>query len=161
MSLKPIGVGSDVEALCGRCKRETWHVVLAMVDGAIAKVQCKLCGAQHRFRRPGSAADSRRKASHRSAGSGGRSSRSRANKPPPEPPGPTVEADTKRPIRPYKASEQYDVGERVDHKTFGLGVVELTEPGKVTLWFPGGRKVLAQARETAKLSRPPPIRYDD
>lgn len=152
MSLKPIGVGSDVESYCGKCKRETWHVVLAMVDGAIAKVQCKLCDAQHRYRRPGSATPKKPKAS---------SGRARKPAQPVETPGPAVEADTKRPIRKYKASEQFEVTERVDHVKFGLGVVEQSEPGKVTIWFPGGRKVLAQARQASKLARPPRIRYDD
>jgi hypothetical protein len=59
-----------------------------------------------------------------------------------------VAADLERPARAYRASELFQIGERIEHPTFGDGVVEArTEPGKMTVFFKSGRKVLAQAKE--------------
>lgn len=153
--LKKISAGSDVEAICGKCG-DTWHVVVAMVGNEIAKVQCKECGGLHKFRRLGS------KTERRSAGakktSGG--SRARTKAAPTEPVGPTVEPDLQRAIRNYRADEHFEVADRVHHPTFGLGVVEESAEGKVTVWFQSGRKKLAQAAPAPKLERPPPIQWD-
>jgi len=153
--LKKPTAGSDIEALCGKCG-DTWHVVVAMVGNEIAKVQCKECGGLHKYRPLGSK-------SARKAGSKGRKTTggSRSSKAvPAEPVGPTVEPDYKRNVRAYRADEHFDVADRVNHPTFGLGVVEKSEAGKITAWFPGGRKRLAQAAPPPKLERPPPIQWD-
>ena len=145
------GVGADVEALCSKCG-DVWHVVVAKVGQQIVKVQCKQCSGYHRYKSPhGAPADKKLPATHR---------------PPREPRAPVerfekpaVPADLSRPTRPYRASEQFEVGERIDHPTFGQGVIELSEPGKVTVFFPSGRRVLAQAKAAATggLERPKPF----
>ena len=43
------GVGQDIDALCGKCG-QVWHVVMAKMGDRIAKVVCKRCGGQHRYR---------------------------------------------------------------------------------------------------------------
>lgn len=59
-----------------------------------------------------------------------------------------VAADLARPPRAYRASEGFQIGERIAHPTFGEGVVEARpEPGKMTVFFLSGRKVLAQAKD--------------
>jgi hypothetical protein len=72
---------------------------------------------------------------------------------------PAVAADLSRAVRDYKATEHFEPGDRVDHPTFGQGVVEVSESGKVTIFFATGRKVLVQAKgEPGKgLSRPRPF----
>lgn len=162
MSLHPVGVGSDVEAQCGRCKEVTWHVVLAMVDGGIAKVQCKACDAQHRFRAPPGAKGPKRRKGAAAGGAGTRARSTRRSASSVPPPGPTVAPDLTRPTRPYGADEEYEVTERIRHPQFGVGVVEHVAPGKVTVFFdPAGRKILAQARAETHLIRPPRLRFDD
>ena len=42
-------VGSDIEAVCKKCG-DVWHVVIALADRRIANVECKECGARHRYR---------------------------------------------------------------------------------------------------------------
>lgn len=138
-------VGSDIESLCSKCG-DVWHVIVAMVGDKIAKVQCKECGAYHRYRAPGgtkaAAAKTKRK-------------RAPASKAVAAPTGPEVEPDLSRPIRPYSIRDLFEPGERVDHPTFGIGVVEASrEPGKITVFFPQGRKVLAQAKPASTLRRP-------
>ncbi len=138
-------VGSDIEALCSKCG-DVWHVVVAEVSGRIAKVQCKECGAYHRYR---TAAGVESKAARKRAPS------ARKTKSPAAPAPRAVEPDLSKAIRSYSIRELFQAGERVDHPTFGIGVVEgATAPGKMTVFFPQGRKVLAQAKPVAKLTRP-------
>lgn len=47
-------------------------------------------------------------------------------------------------VLPYDRAARYEVGELLLHGVFGLGVcVEQTAPGKVTVRFEGGDKLLA------------------
>jgi len=151
------GVGADVEALCSKCG-DVWHVVVAKVGEAIVKVQCKQCGGYHRFRSVHGATAAQKMSSDK--------------RPPKEPKAtpaerfekPSVAADLTKPARTYRASESYVVGDRVDHPAFGQGVIEISEPGKITVFFATGRRVLVQAKDgggaakaPAKLERPKPF----
>ena len=52
------------------------------------------------------------------------------------------------------------VSERVEHPSFGQGVVEVSEPGKITVFFASGRRVLVQSKEGAAssgLAKPKPF----
>ncbi len=70
-----------------------------------------------------------------------------------------MSADLSKPSRAYRASEVFEVGERIEHPSFGQGVIEVAEPGKITVFFASGRRVLAQARAAARreLERPKPF----
>jgi hypothetical protein len=75
-----------------------------------------------------------------------------------EPDGPSVEPDLSRPIRPYQKSETYLVGDRIDHQSFGTGVIErVMSRSKVQVYFPEGQKMLLQGRGSsiAGSQRPP------
>lgn len=150
-------VGADIKARCGKCKQNTWHVVVAKVQDRIAKVQCKACGAQHKYRAPGGAKSASPAPRRRGAAGSARSKPKAA----PEPAGPRVEADLSKPIRTYSPRESFAVGERIDHVKFGIGVVEeLAEPGKMTVCFADQRRVLATAKETLGLARPENRTFD-
>jgi hypothetical protein len=70
-----------------------------------------------------------------------------------------IALDDSKPTRDYKASAHFEVGEQLAHPTFGEGVVEASEPGKVTVSFRGGRRVLAQSKAAPaeELKHPPRI----
>ena len=54
-----------------------------------------------------------------------------------------VEPDLSRPIKPYKPSELYQLRDRIQHRTFGVGVVEdVSSAGKIQVRFPEGPKKL-------------------
>jgi hypothetical protein len=150
------GVGADVEALCSKCG-DVWHVVVAKVGDQIAKVQCKECGAYHRYR------------SHDKAGPKARAASTPKTRAPRAPverfEKPAVAADLSRAVRRYSPAENYVVGDRIDHSVFGQGVVEaLPEPGKFTVFFAVGRKVLVHARDaaaSANLERPKPFDHSN
>lgn len=133
-------VGSELEAVCRRCG-DTWHVVIALADGRIARVECRQCGARHRYRPVGGAAPAAA-ASRRAAGSGRPASRGRVRSA-----RPVVEADPSRPRRPFRATDTYQVGDRIVHASFGEGVVQaVTGPSKIEVLFPAGPKTLVHAR---------------
>ena len=150
------GVGADVEALCSKCG-DVWHVVVAKVGDKIVKVQCKQCGGYHRYKSPHGAPAEAKLPSNKRPPKEPRAPRSpveRFEKP-------AVAADLSKPARPYRASERFEVGERVDHPSFGQGIVELVDDGKITVFFATGRRVLVCAKEGAGasggLSRPKPF----
>jgi hypothetical protein len=136
-----------------------WHVVVAKVGEQIVKVQCKQCGGYHRYKSPHGAPIEKRMPSPF------------APKPPREPKAPVerfakpaVTADLTKPVRTYRASERFDIGERVEHPSFGQGVVEQAEPGKITVFFGSGRRVLVQAKDdvsSGKLERPKPFDHSN
>lgn len=152
-------VGADVESLCSKCG-DVWHVVVAKVGEQIVRVLCKQCGGQHRYKSPHGAAKEKRQPSLSTPKA------PRAEKAPVERfEKAAVVADLSRPVRQYAASLKYEVGERVEHPTFGQGVVEIAEPGKVTVFFAVGRRVLAQSKEGAitggKLDKPKPFDHSN
>ena len=160
------GVGADVEALCSKCG-DVWHVVVAKVGAQIVKVQCKQCGGYHRYKSPhGATKDAKLPSAIRPA------KEPRPSRDPVERfEKPAVAADLSKSVRPYRASEKFVVGDRVDHPSFGQGVIEISEPGKITVFFATGRRVLVQAKDggTAAgastggggLTRPKPFDYSN
>lgn len=154
MSVSPL-VGADIESICGKCG-DVWHVVVAKVGEEIAKVQCKQCGGTHRHRPPGGAPP-RVRASRATATERASGSKPPATAAPKAEEGPLVEADPSRPPRPYRPTESYAASDRVEHPTFGSGVVELSPgPGKIQVFFPSGRRILAAAKAASTLERRPP-----
>jgi hypothetical protein len=154
-----VPTGADIEALCSKCG-DVWHVVVAKVGEEIVRVICKECGAQHRYRNPKlKGQPSARKSS--STSSAPRPARTVAVVQRFDTP--AVAADLSKAVRTYKASEKFVVGERVEHPTFGTGVVETAEPGKMTVFFAVGRKMLVQAKgdgpATSALARPKPFEH--
>src|SRR4051812_21414649 len=143
-------VGQDIEALCGKCGT-VWHVVMAKVGERIAKVVCKRCGGHHLYRTEHGTADSA-KEDRSAAGGGRRTFKSRAAEPAPLP---LPAFDPNKPPRPYAPVHVFAAGDRVAHPTFGTGVVAGSPgPGKVEIAFPGGRRVLACAKQASTLERP-------
>ena len=47
---KVTSVGDETDSNCPRCKEETIHRVVAMVEGKVHLVICSRCNSQHRYR---------------------------------------------------------------------------------------------------------------
>ncbi len=141
--------------MCSKCG-DVWHVVVAKVGQEIVQVLCKECGARHRYRNPNKTAA--KTSTPRTA----KAPRVASAAPVARFDTPAVAADLARPPKPYALSTQFVVGDRVDHPTFGQGVVEATtDPGKCTVFFATGRRVLAHGKGVAapagSLGKPRPI----
>ena len=135
-------------------------MVVAKVGEQIVKVQCKQCGGYHRYKSPHGAPKEKRQPNPFAPRP------ERAAKAPVERfEKPAVAADLTKPSRPYRASEQFDVGDRIEHPSFGQGIIELSEPGKITVFFATGRRVLVQAKDgpaaSSGLSRPKPFDHSN
>ena len=127
-------VGADIDNKCGKGGDGT-HVIVSITNGRIGKVECKQCGNQHRHRLTDAEKQMKpsKRASRRTA--------------PPEPEGPLVEPDLSRPIRPYQTSEVYAVGDRIDHQSFGTGIIErIMSPSKIQVYVSDGQKMLMQGK---------------
>ena len=133
-------VGSDIGSICRRCG-DVWHVVIARVDGRIAKVECRQCGARHRYRP--AEGEGARTAPSRMSAAGATSPRTRRHAAKR-----IVEADRSRPRRPFRPSETYRVGDRVVHQSFGEGVVQVVKGAtKIEILFEVGSKTLVHGRD--------------
>lgn len=131
-------------------------MVVAKVGQQIVKVQCKQCSGYHRYKSPhGAPADKKLPATNRAP----RPVTAAPKAPVERFEKPAVDADLSKPARPYRASESFEVRERIDHPSFGQGVIEIAEPGKITVFFSTGRRVLAHAKPpaTGGLTRPKPF----
>jgi hypothetical protein len=47
---KAPSVGDEIDSICTRCREETIHRVVAMVEGRVHLVICTRCWSQHRYR---------------------------------------------------------------------------------------------------------------
>ncbi len=131
--------GNEVDAWCRKCREDHLHVICAMVDGAIAKVECKCCGSTHRFRSPHTVASTRRKAPQSERSSHGRASREELTLPPD---GSLYKA--------YNLKTNFRVLDLIDHPKFGHGrVIRLLSQSKMEVHFGNGRKLLAHSLDAA------------
>ena len=135
-------VGADVEDICSLCG-DMWHVVVAEDGDRIERVQCKQCSREHRPKSSKPAPRSTRSAARPGSKSVASVTSAAA---------PLVAADLSKPVEPYKPTGAFGVGQRLLHPTFGAGVVESSPgPGKIQVFFPGGRRILAQAKPGGQL----------
>jgi hypothetical protein len=150
-------VGADIEALCSKCG-DVWHVVVAKVGDEIVKVHCKECNKEHRYKSPHGSESSKAKRSTPPSPDRAKAPVERFGRP-------AVAADLSKPVRSYRATEHFEVAERVEHPTFGQGIVEISDDGKITVFFAVGRRVLVQAKtsagSTGQLTRPKPFDYSN
>jgi hypothetical protein len=136
MSSAKIEIGQDIESLCNKCG-DVWHVVVAVVNDKIAKVECKQCHGVHRYKDPRPPAAKKKPARVRSTAKKGTKAAAKL----------LIEADLSKPVRDYQITGMFEPGDRIHHSTFGDGVVQNSPaPGKIEIIFGTERKLLAQAR---------------
>ncbi len=128
-------VGDAVRSLCTKCKKETRHVVVSVVGGRPAKVQCSQCDGFHNYRDPAAPPAA---AKTRSAG---------AKKTPLR----TLEEEWLAQMKgrdpkaavPYGSVPRPAAGDLVEHPSFGFGVVrKVIPPNRVDIHFRDGIRML-------------------
>jgi hypothetical protein len=132
-------VGGEVDTLCGRCKLELAHTILAMMGKQIARVRCNTCGSDHLYR---AGVEVRARAAparmHRPTE---KVSFSYADK--------LAAQDPARAVS-YHPKERYAVDQLINHPTFGLGIVTGVREDKVDVAFKTFTKTLVHTHETSK-----------
>lgn len=158
-----LGVASEVDSYCTRCKLDLTHRIIAMVGETIKRVECQTCHGQHAYHPPKSGGSTSRTAEggiRRRGEEAGRPAASRASAPA-KPPMSVRSSERSRWERAImgRAPEEFaayamgivfGVGQLVRHAKFGDGVVvAVPDPGKVTILFETGPRTLVQGRAPA------------
>lgn len=120
-------VGKNVDALCTKCGLLLAHIVLYELNGAIARVKCKTCGAEHKYQGPKPRMTKSEILSVRT-----RQARTKA-----APAGKPSETEDRQrwiakrreltendAVIPYHVADGYKKEETIAHPSFGVGFVE-------------------------------------
>ncbi|CAM2067845.1 hypothetical protein SCOR_20870 [Sulfidibacter corallicola] len=143
---KKLGVGSELESYCGRCKMVLNHRVVAMVDDQPRRVRCLTCNSEHNHRvAKAKTTTTRRATSSRSKAASSGSKASAASKW-----NALVSNWDDAIAKPYNMYETFKVDDRITHVTFGKGIVtEIPGPDKMITLFESGEKMLMQGKVRA------------
>ena len=142
-------VAKDIEAVCSKCG-ESWHIIVAVDNGKIAKVQCKSCGGYHKYKPIATDRMTLKKNTKSSiAASTKEGSPLPKAKATAEPKilQPLVPAND-NPIQTYSMkSSNYSLGDRISHAKYGNGVVDgFPAPGKMYVTFETERLLLVYGK---------------
>jgi hypothetical protein len=148
------------------------HVVVAMEGMVPAKVECRSCHRQHKYRPalPGTKKESTKAAPRAprakpAAPAGAAAAIAVPTAPDVNQLEALLAAQSTSPPRSYSPAERYAVGDILSHSSFGLGAVTGTpSPGKIAVLFRDTTRLLLHER-TPTLSdaprlQPPPRRAD-
>jgi hypothetical protein len=144
----PYTAGQEIDAFCTRCKVDNVHVIVAVWEGAVKKVQCKSCNHEHLYRRP--RAGREKAAAAARAARPSRAPGRRSHAPEPSPAERWKEALSGRDpaaAKPYSMKGSFAAGDLIRHTSFGQGLVaKLVPPDKMEVMFEEGTKVLVHRR---------------
>ncbi len=121
-------IGENIDAYCSKCKLMLAHVIMSKVDGAVSKVKCKTCGAEHKYRPEKPAAKKtivHKPAAHKEkTAKKTNDAKGKINDAP-------LQWDVKNRnmggsvvVKDYSIHDQYSTKDVVNHSVFGLGFVE-------------------------------------
>ena len=123
---KVISIGDEIDSICTRCKEETIHRVVAMVEGRVHLVICTRCWGQHRYRPSPEAWANRGSRFTKPQGEGVVKAKAFQCPRPKEPLQKWLDlrenAEDLQPL-PYDQSASYQVNQAIEHPTYGLGFV--------------------------------------
>ncbi len=162
--------GDYITAKCRRCNDVTGHVVMLVLEGEIAKVECKACGSVHKYWGSGEpAAPKKQSPSMRvvKAGQTREAAKELGTPKAAKVTRTTAVARQKAALQknesawqeamvrlsalspqPYSMVTPFQQDDFVDHPTFGRGVViAIIRPDKMEILFQEGVKVLRRAHE--------------
>ena len=170
-----IEVGGETTAYCTSCRDMRLHVIVAMDGLKPAKVECRSCQRQHKYRAnaPGAKA-AKNSGSDKGANAPGavrRASRSTASSSPVVPEVNPLDAllagRSSSAARSYSQGDSYVVGELLSHPNCGLGAVLATpSPGKISVLFRDSTRLLLHQRTQFGVVAPvlgrlePPVRRE-
>lgn len=140
---KETTVSDEIESICTRCKEETLHRVVAMVEGRVHLVICTRCGGQHRYR---PSAEINKKGVPRPTINRARTTKAtqplRLQQHMQEWQKLKENAGELQPL-PYKISTSFRANQTIEHPKFGLGfVLKVIDDNKIQVFFQNDIKVL-------------------
>ncbi len=133
---KKISAGDEIDSRCLKCKDVTNHTIVAMVEKEIAKVECNVCRARHKYRAPETKKPVKKKAAKKSTRTSKEAKQIALFEEM------TAGLDQDKAIT-YAMTETLKEGDLLNHPTFGLGFVTNTiKPNKIEVIFREYSKVL-------------------
>jgi hypothetical protein len=134
MSDKKMEIAGQIEGRCTKCRRNTNHTIIAIVDEVPVKVQCNTCKREHKYRAPTvpktiKAGTTTKTAAYKSA----ERKKWELN---------CKDGDISS-AKNYSMTGAYKVDMLINHPTFGIGLVQrVTVAQKVEVLFESGTKLL-------------------
>mgnify|MGYP006285271723 CR=1 FL=1 len=138
-------VGDVIESQCRRCNDRTGHNIVALVEGEVSKVECRVCGSLHKHRPSKASAGAKKSTRARSSSA---QSKSKKSKKPEEP---VIDSEWQRQMEgrnpadalPYSMEGRFRPRDLLDHPQFGTGVVQkIVQQNKMNVIFQDGLKQL-------------------
>jgi hypothetical protein len=125
-------VGGTIDSWCGKCKMMLAHTIEALVGDKPARVSCNTCRSQHSY-----------KAQPPGQGKGtARSPKRAANRYQS-----LLKAGESSVAKSYSPSAKFELGDVLEHPTFGRGVATAVKDGaKIEVLFETGSKTLVHGR---------------
>jgi hypothetical protein len=128
-------IAQELVTKCTKCKLELNHVVLFHnPEGIVARVQCKICGSEHKYRpdkkKAPVKAPKKKKRTVIKKEDFAKTFEKLAEK-----------FKEKKPVN-YSMSGSFKTDDVIDHKTFGKGIVTSVSYGKMGVAFSEGPRLL-------------------
>ncbi len=140
---KTYQAGEAIESKCNRCKDVRMHVIVAMDEGEIVKVQCKTCGSLHKHPKAKKAAVARPRGA-RAVAKTVKALKSAAEQVQ-EWEG-ALNGKDMGAAKPFGSADSAVEGGLIDHPKFGVGVVQkLVAPDKMEVLFRNGSKLMVRS----------------
>lgn len=146
--------GDFITTKCRRCDDVTGHIVMLVLDGAIARVECRACGSVHKYyastpvKSKSASTGIRHVRAGQSRGTatevgGKRTTQSKAAAKIESAWQEAMVRQTANVPVPYSMSTPMEPGMFIEHPTFGRGeVISVTKPDKAEILFQAGVKLL-------------------
>ena len=130
-------VAKDVVAYCVSCKMDLAHTVVAMDGETVKRVVCNTCNKEHIYRAPkGAKTPTPKKKTVRKK-------RTKKIVAPDVLWEKAMKSVQDLPSNLYTLDGSFESGEKIDHKTFGLGLItKLIQPNKMEVIFKEGTKIM-------------------
>ncbi|RPI77855.1 MAG: hypothetical protein EHM45_07660 [Desulfobacteraceae bacterium] len=133
-------VADDVIAHCSSCKKDLNHTIVAIDEDKIIRVLCATCKKEHAYRAPREDKPLKKKRAVKRASS-------KKNISPLEEWEKAMEQIKELSAKPYTLAGRFEAGEKLDHSTFGLGLVKnVSLSNKMDVVFKEGTKMLVWGR---------------
>jgi len=131
MQSTTLSIGDPIEGRCTKCRKNTDHIIITIVDENPGKVECQTCSRQHKYRPPTVA----KKPAARQITKPKDADRKEWESLQPK-------MDSSK-AKTYSMTDSYKVNTLIDHPVFGLGMVQrIIGAQKVEILFEDGRKTM-------------------
>lgn len=136
----PFVEGNEILSYCPYCQKDRDHTVTSVVDKIVQKVRCNVCNQEHTYKKPKQKEEEKEETKQKKKEIKTKAvwEELMANR---------NSDDSKE----YKMVDDYYIGELINHKSFGLGVITKLinppTPSKIEVVFESGMKILVCNRK--------------